>query len=53
MSFFSQFHVIIAGLDNVDARRWMNSTIHRMVPFNEMNEPEVATVLIDGGTEGF
>ena len=54
MNFYSQFQVIIAGLDNVEARRWLNSTIHRMVPFNEMtNEPEVGTVLIDGGTEGF
>jgi ubiquitin-activating enzyme E1 C len=24
-----------------------------MVPFNEMDEPDVGTVLIDGGTEGF
>jgi ubiquitin-activating enzyme E1 C len=53
MSFFSEFQVIIAGLDNVEARRWLNSTVHRMVPFDENDEPEVGTVLIDGGTEGF
>lgn len=53
MSFYSKFQVIIAGLDNVEARRWMNSTLHRMVPFNINDEPEVGTVLVDGGTEGF
>ena len=27
-SFYRDFHVIIAGLDNIEARRWMNSMVH-------------------------
>ena len=54
--FFSSFHIIIAGLDNVEARRWLNFKLHRMVEFDETTkEPDPSTVrpLIDGGTEGF
>jgi len=29
--FYEQFHLVIAGLDNIEARRWMNSMIHSMV----------------------
>lgn len=52
-SFFGQFKVIIAGLDNVEARRWINNVVHKLVKFDKENdEPVVETVLIDGGTEG-
>lgn len=54
LSFFSKFTVIIAGLDNVEARRWINNAVHKLVKFDEKtDEPIVETVLIDGGTEGF
>lgn len=54
LSFFAQFTVIIAGLDNVEARRWINNAVHKLVKFDdETDEPIVETVLIDGGTEGF
>lgn len=53
-SFYEQFDVIIAGLDNVEARRWINSMVHQMVTFDsETGEAEVKCFLIDGGTEGF
>jgi NEDD8-activating enzyme E1 len=53
--FYSGFHIIIAGLDNIEARRWLNSMIHSMVEFDDNGEirPETVRPLIDGGTEGF
>jgi ubiquitin-activating enzyme E1 C len=54
-SFYEQFHIIIAGLDNIEARRWLNSMVHSMVQFDENDKPlpETQRPLIDGGTEGF
>lgn len=53
--FYSQFHIVIAGLDNIEARRWLNSMMHQLVKFDENNQPDPATqrAFIDGGTEGF
>mmetsp|Transcript_38328 Transcript_38328/g.43500 ORF Transcript_38328/g.43500 Transcript_38328/m.43500 type:complete len:436 (-) Transcript_38328:682-1989(-) len=53
--FYQDFHIIIAGLDNIDARRWMNAQLHSMVEFDEDGNPDPATLkpFIDGGTEGF
>lgn len=51
--FYSQFMIIICGLDNVEARRWINAMVHSLVKFDKDNNPEVNTFLIDGGTEGF
>lgn len=41
--FFAQFQVIVAGLDNIEARRWINSMVHSLE----------GVVLIDGGSEAF
>lgn len=51
--FYRSFHIIIAGLDNVEARRHLNSVVHSLVEFDEENQPKPETVipLIDGGTE--
>lgn len=47
--YYMQFHIIICGLDSVEARRWMNATLINMVdPENQ----ESLKPLIDGGTEG-
>jgi ubiquitin-activating enzyme E1 C len=53
--FYSQFHVIIAGLDNIEARRWLNAKLHSMVEFDDDGKPKLETVkpMIDGGSEGF
>ena len=53
--FYSDFHVIIAGLDNIEARRWLNALLHSMVEFGDDGKPDMATVkpFVDGGTEGF
>ena len=47
--------VIIAGLDNIEARRWINSLVHSLVKFDADGKPDETTqrILIDGGTEGF
>ena len=53
-SFFRQFHIIIGGLDNIEARAYINQKVHDLVEFNEKGEIDPATVIpfIDGGTEG-
>ena len=44
-----QFHIIICGLDSVEARRWINAALVNMV---DDENPESLKPLIDGGTEG-
>merc|ERR1719265_2563569 len=53
-TFYRKFNLIIAGLDNIPARRWMNATLHDMVD-RSSGEPDPSTMipLLDGGTEGF
>ena len=54
-SFYSKFNCIISGLDNVEARRWLNATVCGLVQFDEDGDPDPSTIIpiIDGGTEGF
>lgn len=53
--FYRQFALIICGLDSIDARRWMNSTLINLVELDENDSPVVETIIpmIDGGTEGW
>ena len=55
VSFYESFSLIVAGLDNVEARKWLNLLVHGLVAFDEDGNPKPETVraLIDGGTEGF
>ena len=45
-SFYEGFDIIIAGLDSIPARRWINATMVQIA-----QEGNVIP-LIDGGTEG-
>ena len=57
--FYKQFNLIISGLDNIDARRWLNSLLVNMVYVETEGEdageidPDTIIPLVDGGTEGF
>ena len=53
--FFRQFHIIIGGLDNIEARSYINQKVHDLVEFDSEGKPKPETVIpfIDGGTEGF
>lgn len=48
--YYSQFNIVVCGLDNIEARRWMNATLVNLV---DNNNPESLKPMIDGGTEGF
>jgi NEDD8-activating enzyme E1 len=54
-SFYASFSCILSGLDNVEARRWLNATVCGLVELDEDGDPNPSTVIpiIDGGTEGF
>ena len=53
--FFRSFHIIIGGLDNIEARSYLNQKVHDLVEFDQEGNPDPSTVIpfIDGGTEGF
>jgi len=52
---YAQFDIVIAGLDNVEARRWLNATLVGLVKYEADGSIDESTAipLIDGGTEGF
>jgi ubiquitin-activating enzyme E1 C len=52
---YKQFNLVIAGLDNIAARRWLNKTLNDIVEFDDEGQIKAETVipLIDGGTEAF
>eukprot|EP00999_Lentomonas_sp_LEN2_P002709 NODE_582_length_1346_cov_128.228056_g543_i0.p1 GENE.NODE_582_length_1346_cov_128.228056_g543_i0~~NODE_582_length_1346_cov_128.228056_g543_i0.p1 ORF type:complete len:442 (-),score=64.73 NODE_582_length_1346_cov_128.228056_g543_i0:19-1293(-) len=53
--YYRQFNIIVCGLDSIDARRWINSTVHDLVDYTVDGDIDPSTIIpiIDGGTEGF
>lgn len=53
--YYRQFNIIIAGLDSIEARRWINGLLVNMVDVDEEGnvDPDTVIPFIDGGTEGF
>lgn len=54
-TFYKSFNCIISGLDNVEARRWLNATVCGLVDLDDDGDPDPTTIIpiVDGGTEGF
>ncbi|ORY36865.1 hypothetical protein BCR33DRAFT_754749 [Rhizoclosmatium globosum] len=48
--YYSQFQIVICGLDSVEARRWINATI---LGLYDEEEGTGFIPIVDGGTEGF
>lgn len=55
IEFYEEFHVIILGLDSLEARRYMNQVACSLLAYDTDGKPDIATIkpLVDGGTEGF
>mmetsp|Transcript_5384 Transcript_5384/g.8848 ORF Transcript_5384/g.8848 Transcript_5384/m.8848 type:complete len:437 (-) Transcript_5384:167-1477(-) len=53
--FYRQFNLIVLGLDSIEARRWINALVCKMVDYDDEGNPRQETIIpiIDGGTEGF
>jgi len=62
--FYQKFHVVVAGLDSIPARRWINETLCSLAEKKKVVDEETGEEteewdkesiipLIDGGTEGF
>jgi len=53
--YYRQFQLVIAGLDSIEARRWINGVLVNLVEEDDDGniDPDTIIPFIDGGTEGF
>jgi ubiquitin-activating enzyme E1 C len=47
--YYSQFQIVICGLDSIEARRWINAMLVGLV---DDENPASLIPMVDGGTEG-
>ena len=55
IQFYRQFHIIVCGLDSIQARRWINAMLMANLTYNDdgtVNHQSIIPI-VDGGTEGF
>ncbi|XP_072984877.1 NEDD8-activating enzyme E1 catalytic subunit [Typha latifolia] len=55
IEFYSDFSIIVLGLDSIEARSYINSVACSFLEYDHDNNPVAETVkpMVDGGTEGF
>ncbi|XP_075085625.1 NEDD8-activating enzyme E1 catalytic subunit-like [Nicotiana tabacum] len=55
ISFYSDFQIIVLGLDSVEARSYINSVACGFLEYDSDDNPREETIkpMVDGGTEGF
>ncbi|CAI6007611.1 unnamed protein product [Closterium sp. NIES-65] len=54
-SFFSEFNIIVLGLDSLEARSYINSLVCGFLEYSPEGELDLTSIrpMVDGGTEGF
>ena len=52
---YEQFHIIVLGLDSLEARSYINAVACSFLEYDEDGNPDQSTIkpMVDGGTEGF
>ncbi|KAF5752297.1 NEDD8-activating enzyme E1 catalytic subunit [Tripterygium wilfordii] len=55
LEFYSDFSIIVLGLDSVEARSYINAVACSFLEYDSEDNPQADTVkpMVDGGTEGF
>lgn len=55
LDFYSDFNIIVLGLDSVEARSYINSVACSFLEYDSDDNPREETIkpMVDGGTEGF
>lgn len=55
IEFYSEFGIIVLGLDSLEARSYINQVACSFLEYDADGQPDLRTVkpMVDGGTEGF